>query len=54
VLSSASCAAAPLSSPSSDTEGRRPPRALYLKGRAGDAADVVLSAVGHNFRCILA
>jgi hypothetical protein len=26
----------------------------FLKGRAGDAANVVLSAVGHNFRRILA
>ena len=26
----------------------------YLKGRAGDAANVILSAVGHNFRSILA
>ncbi|MBB4263070.1 hypothetical protein GGD64_007136 [Bradyrhizobium sp. CIR3A] len=26
----------------------------YLKGRAGDAANVVLSAIGHNFRRILA
>lgn len=26
----------------------------YLKGRAGDAASVILSAVGHNFRRILA
>lgn len=26
----------------------------YLKGRAGDAANVVLSVVGHNFRRILA
>jgi IS5 family transposase len=26
----------------------------YLKGRAGDAANVVLSAVGHNFRRIVA
>ncbi len=26
----------------------------YLKGRAGDAANVILSAVGHNFRRILA
>src|SRR3982751_5323115 len=26
----------------------------YLKGRAGDAANIVLSAVGHNFRRILA
>jgi IS5 family transposase len=26
----------------------------YLKGRAGDAANAVLSAVGHNFRRILA
>ena len=26
----------------------------YLKGRAGDAANVVLSAVGYNFRRILA
>ena len=26
----------------------------YLKGRAGDAANVVLSAVGHNSRRILA
>ncbi len=26
----------------------------YLKGRAGDAANVVLSAVGHNLRRILA
>ncbi|MEH2563601.1 hypothetical protein V1289_003228 [Bradyrhizobium sp. AZCC 2289] len=25
----------------------------YLKGRAGDAANVVLSAAGHNFRRIL-
>ncbi|MET4601029.1 hypothetical protein ABIB90_000480 [Bradyrhizobium sp. JR4.1] len=25
----------------------------YLKGRAGDAANVILSAVGHNFRRIL-
>ena len=26
----------------------------YLKGRAGDAANVILSAVGHNFRRMLA
>lgn len=26
----------------------------YLKGRAGDAANAVLSAVGYNFRLILA
>jgi transposase, IS5 family len=26
----------------------------YLKGRAGDASNVILSAMGHNFRCILA
>lgn len=26
----------------------------YLKGRAGDAANVILSAVGHNFRRVLA
>lgn len=26
----------------------------YLKGRAGDAANVILSAVGHSFRRILA
>ena len=26
----------------------------YLKGRAGDAANALLSAVGHNFRRILA
>jgi IS5 family transposase len=26
----------------------------YLKDRAGDAANVILSAVGHNFRRILA
>lgn len=26
----------------------------YLTGRAGDAANVILSAVGHNFRRILA
>jgi transposase, IS5 family len=26
----------------------------YLKGRAGDAANVLLSAAGHNFRRILA
>ena len=26
----------------------------YLKGRAGDAANVILSAIGHNFRRILA
>ena len=26
----------------------------YLKGRPGDAANVILSAVGHNFRRILA
>jgi IS5 family transposase len=26
----------------------------YLKGRAGDAADAVLTAVGYNFRRILA
>ena len=26
----------------------------YLKGRAGDAANAILSAVGHNFRLILA
>ena len=26
----------------------------FLKGRAGDAANVILSAVGHNFRRILA
>ena len=26
----------------------------YLKGRAGDAADVTLSAVGYNLRLVLA
>jgi IS5 family transposase len=26
----------------------------YLKGRNGDAANVVLSAVGHNLRLVLA
>jgi IS5 family transposase len=26
----------------------------YLKGCAGDAANVILSAIGHNFRRILA
>ena len=26
----------------------------YLKGRAGDTANVILSAVGYNFRRILA
>jgi transposase, IS5 family len=26
----------------------------YLKGRAGDAANAILSAVGYNFRPILA
>jgi IS5 family transposase len=26
----------------------------YLKGRAGDAANAILSAVGHNFRRVLA
>lgn len=26
----------------------------YLKGRAGDAANVILSAAGYNFRRILA
>ncbi|OAF18668.1 hypothetical protein AXW67_03925 [Bradyrhizobium neotropicale] len=26
----------------------------YLKGRTGDAANALLSAVGHNFRRILA
>jgi transposase, IS5 family len=26
----------------------------YLKGRTGDATNVILSAVGHNFRRILA
>ena len=26
----------------------------YLKGRAGDAANAILSAIGHNFRRILA
>ena len=29
-------------------------RRCYLKGRAGDAANVILSAVGYNFRRILA
>ena len=39
-------------------QGRRddggPLRRCYLKGRVGDAANVALSAVGHNFRRILA
>ena len=26
----------------------------YLKGRAGDAANVILTAVGYNFRRVLA
>ena len=26
----------------------------YLKGRAGDAANAILTAVGHNFRLVLA
>lgn len=26
----------------------------YLKGREGDAANAILTAVGHNFRLILA
>jgi|EndMetStandDraft_3_1072993.scaffolds.fasta_scaffold36225_4 hypothetical protein len=39
-------------------QGRRddggPLRRCYLKGRVGDAANVALSAVGHNFHRILA
>ena len=35
-------------------EDRRSPRRCYLKGRAGDAANVVLTAIGHNFRRVLA
>jgi IS5 family transposase len=40
--------------------GDRPPKAeghlgrCYLKGRAGDAANAILSAIGYNFRRILA
>ena len=26
----------------------------YLKGREGDAANAILSAIGHNFRLVLA
>ena len=53
--SSASCAAAPPSNPiighlKADGHLGR----CYLKGRAGDAANVILSAIGHNFRRILA
>lgn len=35
-------------------EGGWSPGRCYLKGRADDAANVTLSAVGHNFRRILA
>ena len=40
----------------SSTAPRRSPAVgrCYLKGRAGEAANFVLSAVGHNFRRILA
>lgn len=34
-------------------KGRRSPRLLLTQGRAGDAANFVLSAVGHNFSRIL-
>ena len=33
---------------------RRPPRPMPPKGRDGDAANVVLSAVGHNLRLVRA
>jgi IS5 family transposase len=50
-----SCAAAPLSKPiivHLKAEGHL--GRCYLKGRASDAANVILSAVGYNFRRILA
>jgi hypothetical protein len=41
--------------PGSDQrKGRRGHDASYLKGRAGDAANVILSAVGYNLRLVLA
>jgi hypothetical protein len=33
--------------------GRRAPRPLPFQGREGDAANIILTAVGHNFRLIL-
>jgi hypothetical protein len=35
-------------------ESRRPPRPLLFKGHAGDAADIILAAVGYHFRRSLA
>jgi len=35
-------------------EDRRSPRRCHLKGREGDAANVILTAVGHNLRLVLA
>jgi len=35
-------------------EDRRSPRRCHLKGRQGDAANVILTAVGHNLRLVLA
>src|SRR5262249_60000204 len=35
-------------------ESRGPLGRCYLKGRAGDAANVILSAVGYNLRLVLA
>jgi transposase, IS5 family len=51
VSSSASCAVEPVIG-HLKAEGHL--GRCYLKGRAGDAAKVILSAIGHNFRRILA
>ena len=37
-----------------DHAGNGASDACYLKGRAGDAANVILSAVGYNLRLVLA
>ncbi len=54
VSSSASCAAAAIEPIIGHLKAEGHLGRCYLKGRAGDAANVVLSAVGHNFRRILA
>ncbi|MGY4626440.1 hypothetical protein ACVWY3_004196 [Bradyrhizobium sp. USDA 4486] len=54
VSSSASCAAAAIEPIIGHLKTDGHLGRCYFKGRAGDAANVILSAVGHSFRCILA
>lgn len=52
VSSNASCVASAIESITAHLKAKGHLSCCYLKGRAGDAANVILSTVGYNFRRI--